>query len=398
MGCSDREDPNHRGERIMKIHVDGGIFSTSGYSVTARGFINALNKREDTSVTIRDIPIQGDNAMSEESELKQLQAQPPTDVDIVLMWGVPELRNVLYNRFPIPEGAEKHHMLSWECDQLPRLWSQILNNDVDRVITPSNFSSQAFNQVQKRLHVVPHGYDPEVFTYKPELKQDDVFRVLFVGTWIRRKSPIETIMSLALGLINTNSEIMIKINYDRNSLARIVTSLQSQLIRVKGIKASQIPKITILNGSYTQDEMNDLYNIADTVVLASRGEAWGMPLLNAMATKTPIITTNQGGQIDFIPSDYEYLIPVLNLELAQGDGFYSPQFGLQWHNPDYTVIQEKIREMFDLTKVEREALGEKLFDHIKHLTWDNVVDNYLSKVNEKLYNVKAKERVTKANS
>ena len=117
-----------------------------------------------------------------------------------------------------------------------------------------------------------------------------------------------------------------------------------------------------------------------------------------MATKTPILTTDKGGQIDFIPSDYPYLIPVEGLELAQGDGYYSPQFGLQWHVPDFTKLQDHIRTIFDLGKEEREALGEELYDHIKHLTWDNVVDNYLSKVGEKLYNVKAKERVTKEDS
>lgn len=374
---------------MKKIHVDGGLFTTSGYSVASRGFVEALSKKAE--VTIRDIPIQGDAPMIEDSPIRKLIANPPTDVDVVMMWGVPDLRKTIYDRFPIPEGAEKHHMLSWECDEIPNIWKKILNSDVDRVITPSNFSSQAFQGVTKRLHVVPHGYNPKEFYKKDDVKEDGIFRVLYAGTWIRRKAPMETIISLALGLIDTNSEILIKVNYDRNNLARIITSLQSQFIRIEGITAKRLPKIRIFNGIYTQEQMNDLYNIADVVVLTSRGEAWGLPLLNAMVTKTPIMTTNKGGQMDFVPEDYKYLIEVEGTEICQGDGYYSPQFGLSWHSVDFTLLQDKIKELFDMSAEERDKIGEELYDHIKDLTWDNVVDKYLSDIDQPLYNVKAKE-------
>ena len=267
---------------MKKIHIDGGLFSTSGYSIAGRGFAEALLKKAD--VTIRDIPIQGDVPLNDESPLREKVGNPPEDADIVLTWGVPELRGMVYQRFPLPEGAEKHHMVSWECDEIPRLWAQILNEQVDRVITPSNFSSMAFRNVNKRLHVIPHGYDPKVFFDKEEEKEDHIFRVLYTGTWIRRKAPMETIISLALGLLDSNSEIMLKLNYDQNNLAQIFTSIQSQLMKVPDIKASRLPRIRIMNGTYTQEQMNDLYNIADVSVLTSRGEAWGLPLLNAMAT------------------------------------------------------------------------------------------------------------------
>ena len=240
-----------------------------------------------------------------------------------------------------------------------------------------------------------HGYDPKIFFKKEEEKEDDVFRVLFTGTWIRRKAPMETIISLALGLIDTNSEIIVKVNYDTNSLAKIYTSLQAQLIKVKGVTADRLPLIRLFNGTYSQEQMNDLYNIADVVILASKGEAWGLPLLNAMATKTPIITTNKGGQMDFVPHDYEYLVKVDGTEMCQGDGYYSPQFGLQWHNIDFTKIQDHIKNLFNLRDIERAEIGEKLYESIKHLTWDYVTDKYLTEVDQPLYNVKIKERVAK---
>ena len=381
---------------MKKIHVDGGLFSTSGYSIAGRGFIEALKKY--AKVSIRDIPIKGDVPMKEESSLRELMGNPPDDVDVVMMRGVPELRQILYNRMAIPEGAEKHHMVSWECDEIPKLWAQLLNNDVDRIITPSNFSSMAFKNVQKRLHVIPHGYDPKEFYKKEDIKEDSVFRVLYAGTWIRRKAPMETIISLILGLVDTNSEIMIKLNYDKNNLARICTSIQSQLTKVKGVTAKQLPLIRIFNGTYTQEQMNVLYNVADVVVLSSRGEAWGLPLLNAMATKTPIITTNKGGQMDFIPHDYKYLIDVPKSIICEGDGYYAPQFGLQWHDPDFTQLQEHIKALFNLRDIELDAIGEKLYKHIVSFTWDNAVQKYLTEIDQPLYNVKVKERVAKKNS
>lgn len=370
----------------MKLHVDGGLFTTSGYSSAGRKFLEAW-LQEGYELSIRDIPIKADSPIKWHTPIIEKQGHPLADTDMVMMWGVPDLRG-FYSPNPIPDGAKVAQFFSWEMNELPTLWKNYLS-DVEYIFTPSQFSAdsiiRSLPHMGNSTFVLPHGYDPKSYYYDEELQsKDDVFRVLYLGTWIKRKAPLETILSLIFGLIDTNSEIMIKLTYDDVNLARIIRAIQSNVMKLINIPESRLPKITILNGIATPEEMNSLLNFVDTVVLCSRGEAFGLPLLHAMATKTPILTTNQGGQMDYIPDDYEYLVKVNGLEPSSGEGYYSPQFGLLWHDIAFDQVQDKIREMYD-SRENLPQVGEELYEAIKDLTWDKIA-KYFKSVYDKYIN------------
>lgn len=59
--------------------------------------------------------------------------------------------------------------------------------------------------------------------------------------------------------------------------------------------------------SRTDAEIRDLYSNADCFVLPTRGEGFGLPILEAMATGLPVITTDFGGAWDFCHPDLCYL-------------------------------------------------------------------------------------------
>lgn len=372
-------------EEKIVIHIIGGFTTTSGYSSALRGFAEALNERDDVELYITDVPNSIDKPIPKEdmisTPLSKVPSYPPEgieQVDIELIWGVPDLRRGYKKRNNVKQS---HHMVSWECDVIPRLWGVYLES-ADTVITPSDhsFKSMTF-EIMGELIRIPHGFDPNRF-YKKNIKEDDVFRVLYVGTWIARKAPIETIVNAAIGLVNKNAEILVKVDYDRNTISKIMTSIQSNLMKVKLPKNHKFPKITILNGTYNDEEMNDLYNIADVVILTSRGEAWGLPLMNAIATKTPIITTDKGGQMDYIKDDYKFLIPSGEFVLANDRGLYSIEHGVRWFNPDFTKIAPLVKELHDMSNKDREELGEELYNHLidNKFMWDDVVETYLKLV------------------
>ena len=367
-----------------KIHIDGGLFTTSGYSTAGRKFAKALQNLDNVDLTIRNIPIQGDVAITwNEEELMKVQNHPAPDVDAVMMWGVPDLRNMYFNQLPIPQGVARHHMVSWELDEIPKIWEAMLD-DVNIVVTPSHFSRESMHRLGDKTIVVPHGFDETIYYPIPktaEEKRNQPFRVLFFGTWIKRKAPLETLLSLMMGLIDRDAEIIIKVNYDAKTLQSIKTTIQSQMMKTDKLVADRLPKVTILNGSYTEEELNQLYNDVDVTVLCSRGEAWALPIMHSIATHTPVITTNMGGQMDYIPKDYPYLVPVLGTEIATGDGYMSQQMGLRWHSVDFNVIQQAVRDLFD-RREELPVIGRALFEHrVKELTWENVAKTYLNLVN-----------------
>lgn len=365
-------------ETKRKIHIDGGLFTTSGYSSAGRKFARALHAMDNVDLTIRDIPIQGDIPITWDDPLKHIQAHPSPDVDVVLMWGVPDLRGMYLDRLPIPQGVSRQHMVSWELDEIPKIWETYLD-DTNWILTPSEFSRNSMKRLEGKVAVIPHGYDANTYFPKvKEVKHGEPFKVLFFGTWIKRKAPLETLLSLMMGLIDRDAVIYIKVNYDLNNLQNIKNTIESQMMKTEVIDADRLPKVVILNGTYTEEELNDLYNEVDVTVLCSRGEAWGLPLMHSIATNTPVITTNQGGQMDYIPSDYPYLVPIIGTEIATGDGYMSQQMGLRWHSVDFNVIQTHIRAMYD-KRDELPKLGQQLFDYqVKNYTWENVAKIYLS--------------------
>jgi len=63
-------------------------------------------------------------------------------------------------------------------------------------------------------------------------------------------------------------------------------------------------------GHVTQQQLVDLYNLADVSTVPSRTEPFGLVAIEALACGTPVVGTNQGGLPDFINPKVGQLVPV----------------------------------------------------------------------------------------
>ncbi len=63
-------------------------------------------------------------------------------------------------------------------------------------------------------------------------------------------------------------------------------------------------------GHVSQDQLVDLYNIADVSTVPSRTEPFGLVAIEALACGTPVVGTNQGGLPDFLIKEVGTLVPV----------------------------------------------------------------------------------------
>jgi hypothetical protein len=79
---------------------------------------------------------------------------------------------------------------------------------------------------------------------------------------------------------------------------------------VKETVKGKLPKIYLLHGEFTDEEMNELYNHSKVRAMVSltKGEGFGRPLLEFTQTKKPILTTNFSGHIDFLKSNMSSLV------------------------------------------------------------------------------------------
>jgi glycosyltransferase involved in cell wall biosynthesis len=104
----------------------------------------------------------------------------------------------------------------------------------------------------------------------------------------RKKSP-----SLVLKANGADFSIL-----DKEEILEKIEAVKSQ---VKGI----LPKIYLIHGELTDEEMNELYNHPKIKAMVSftKGEGYGRPLLEFTTSQKPVIASYYSGQLDFLRED-----------------------------------------------------------------------------------------------
>jgi len=109
-------------------------------------------------------------------------------------------------------------------------------------------------------------------------------------------------------------------------------------------------KRTFFLGHVTQEQLVDLYNIADVSTVPSRSEPFGLVAVEALACGTPVVCTNQGGLPDFINEDIGALVDV---------------------EDDFALAEAIINELVRFDKKERKKRAQEYA--IKNFSWKTTI-------------------------
>jgi glycosyltransferase involved in cell wall biosynthesis len=169
----------------------------------------------------------------------------------------------------------------------------VMKNATDRLIASSDYALSLLNQLgisRDRISLIPNGVDTEKFTPNSSMRPENV--LLYVG----RIEPGKGLHYLirALKSISTPMELMIAGPRSRNESYNIeIFSM------IEKENALSLHKITYL-GELTSDQLADLYKKVTLLVLPSLNETFGIVLLEAMASGTPIVASKSGGMPEII--------------------------------------------------------------------------------------------------
>ena len=144
------------------------------------------------------------------------------------------------------------------------------------------------------------------------------FCFLTVGSWLQGEfgQDRKNISGLIKIFLETfkNKKIAPALILKTHSAAPSVIDREEILDKIdsirRSVKANILPEIYLLHGELTDSEMNGLYNNSKVKAFAllTKGEGFGRPLLEFSLTGKPIITTNFGGQTDFLDSQFTLLV------------------------------------------------------------------------------------------
>ena len=152
---------------------------------------------------------------------------------------------------------------------------------------------------------------------------------------------------------------------------------------INEVRVGQFPKIHIIHGITSNAEMAGLYRHPKikALVSATRGEGFGLPILEAAASELPVIATEQSGHMDFMKlgkfTKLEYDLQPIH-ESRQDQNIWMP--GSKWAEVREADFKKKIRKFRVSSAVPKEwaiDLAKKLRKTHSPTAIDNVYENLI---------------------
>lgn len=279
-----------------------------------------------------------------------------------------------------------------ETDVCNPLWVQSCNK-MTMVIVPSLHARDCLTKtgvVKVPLHVVPEAYAPECAeshnTHLSELDLSTPFNFLIFGQLTgnnpenERKNIFYTVKWLCEAFKNDKDVgIVIKTNSGRNTCIDRKIIKQTFETLVKEVRQSAFPRVHLLHGDMTESEISSLYRHPKIKALVSltKGEGYGLPILEAAACGLPVVATGWSGHVDFLSHgkyiDVNYKLVDIHPSRIDNKIFIKGQKWAQVSEEDFKKKIVKFKSSSAIPKQWATDLQAKI---LKRYSIESVIENY----------------------
>lgn len=346
-----------------------GVFNYSGYARLSRELLSA--------VAARGARIQLDSYGTDD----RFMAEMNHDRAAVLFWNAlldNEVPDGTYFCFHPPVNWEGRDLFQrnisknngfdtyvgvtmFETDRLPAGWAEACNR-MDEVWVPSSFNMETFARAgvdRQRLRLVQPGIDVRRFATptQPVAIPDAGFAFLSVFQWSLRKGWDVLLAAWFEAFTRADDVLLVIRAYPGYREEPPLEQRIEEFTRSRGLRPEEAPRIHLLKEFVSEERLPALYQAADAYVLPTRGEGWGLPFMEAMATGLPTIGTRWSAQLDFMDDGNSYLIDLddvsaVSPEMTLDDPYYTSD--QQWAQPSMEHTADLMRRVYEQREEARE--------------------------------------------
>ncbi|MGH9190525.1 MAG: glycosyltransferase [Acidimicrobiales bacterium] len=262
------------------------------------------------------------------------------------------------------QGARKVGWTMLEVTGLPKEWVDGCNS-MDEVWVPASFNVETFRAsgVRVPIRVMPLGVDPDYYHpgitgFRPSRR----YTFLSVFEWGERKAPEVLLRAFATEFKESEDVMLLLSVFNRDPSVDVEQEIARLELPVGA------PIVVMSNPEFADAQMGALYRSADCFVLPTRGEGFGMPVLEAMACGLPTIATAWSGPADFLHGGVGYPLDVKAMVPAEARCPYYA--GFEWADPDADHLRFLLREVFDHPEAARAKGLAAAGEVAANLTWD----------------------------
>jgi glycosyltransferase involved in cell wall biosynthesis len=255
-------------------------------------------------------------------------------------------------------------IVPFETTRIPESWVTRINA-MDALFVPcaQNVQMMRDSGIIIPIEVVRWGFNDEWF-YEIEKPQRNTYVFGTVGSLSIRKGTdllIRAFQEAFPARQYPNVELLCK------------TSSNTYDFMVKEDKRIKVD----MNAVNQSDLLNDFYKKIDCFVFSSRGEGFGLPPLESMATGTPTIVTNWSGPVEYANNDVAYM---LDYEMTPASIFtnqlYKEDCG-NWAEPNYNQLVSLLKYCYE-NQNEAKEKGKKAAKYAKeNWTWNNKINEFI---------------------
>jgi glycosyltransferase involved in cell wall biosynthesis len=248
------------------------------------------------------------------------------------------------------EGRKNIGFCSWETDRLPSAYKAGLHL-LDEIWVPSAQQQnvfQAFTDKPVNVLALPvNSAAPALLTRASLGIAKDTFLFLQVfdaADSLSRKNIVGAIDAFQHAFKNENVALLIKVRGNNRNLASREEGIWARVKR----KVDSDPRIILLHEEITDAEQAALISESDAVISLHRASSFGATLLEAAMLGKPVITSNVGGVLEYLPEAARITVPVVE---ASAVFDVSPaldrETGHRWHDPDVAEAAKAMRELYE---------------------------------------------------
>ena len=335
-----------------------------------------------TTLNWNDIPVmsQGMDAYSNDLTPPQMrwwfsqsQQQPCLAITLYDVWvyGSPE-----WDELPIASWAPVDHkgvpdgVKAWFNRKGKGKWA----------IAMSRFGEQELLEAgveRDRLFYAPHSFNPAIFkptpsTIRAELGIPEDAHLTMINSANKGVSPVRKswgeMLTAWTKWAKNRDDAYLYVHTDFFGLANGVKL--DPLLQAVGAPANRVrivPQYEYRMG-IPAETVARLYSAADVLLMASKGEGFGVPLIESQACGTPVITTDWTAMTELCGSGW----------LVDGQEEYDPLQGGWWKTPSVPQIMEALEASYAQKKdaKARKAASKKAVDFAKDYATPVVYDTH----------------------